>query len=51
MKMVVGISDWPESVGEEFDIFPVKPNESDDEAIKRAKNSYDDSLECRIVWR
>ena len=51
VKVVVGISDWPETQGEHFDICKVKPHESDTEAIARAKLNYEPSLECVIEER
>ena len=47
--MVVGVSDWPEEMGEVFDIFPVEEGETDEEAIQRAKNAYFQDLEVHIV--
>jgi hypothetical protein len=51
MRMVVGVSDWPESMGQLFDIFPVKENESDEDAIQRGKDAYSDDLDVYIVDR
>ncbi len=45
-RVVFGISDWPDS--EDFEIVEVTENESDDEAIKRAKSYYSPDLECYV---
>ena len=45
MKMVCGVSDWPETIGELFEICPVREDESDEAAIARAKELYSQDLE------
>lgn len=48
MRMVYGVNTWPEEDQEDFEIFEVKPNETDEQAISRAKAAYSDELECYI---
>ena len=47
-RVVFGISDWPESFGEEFEIIDVREGETDQDAIQRAKELYDPELECIV---
>lgn len=47
-RMVYGISSWPESFEEEFPICEVLPNETDEQAIERAKELYNTELVCVI---
>lgn len=47
-RVVFGISDWPENMGEEFAIFQVRVGETDEEAIERAREAYDSDTECII---
>jgi hypothetical protein len=47
-RVVYGISDWPESFGKEFEIVDVRPDETDEQAITRAKSHYGDDLVCEI---
>ena len=47
-KIVMGVSDWPEDLGKEFEICSVMEGETDDEAIIRAKSYYSPDLECFI---
>lgn len=48
VRMVFGVSDWPEEYGKEFEICEVRPGETDDQAIARARKSYSPDLECVI---
>ena len=45
----MGVNTWPEDGEEDFEIVEVMDNESDEDAIKRAKSHYSDDLECYIV--
>lgn len=51
VRMVVGVSTWPESHGETFDIFSVQDGESDDVALQCARDTYYQELEVYIVKR
>ena len=51
MKMVVAVSDWPESMGKTFDVTEVKEHETYKEAIERGKALYGDDLEMYVVER
>ncbi len=39
-RVVMGKSNWPESDAEDFKVFAVKPGETDEEAIARARKAY-----------
>lgn len=45
---VYGISDWPEELGKEFDIFIDKPFADEQAAIDAAHAAYDATLEVRV---
>lgn len=47
-RAVFGISNWPESLGEEFLVFRVLPAETDAEAITRAESAYSPDIEFII---
>jgi putative RNA 2'-phosphotransferase len=51
IRVAVGISDWPESNGEKFDIVTAKDGESDADLITRAKSKYSPDLEVEIEHR
>jgi hypothetical protein len=51
IRMAVGISDWPESLGERFDIVKAREGETDAELIERAKSHYSPDLEVEIEHR
>lgn len=48
VKKVFGICSWPENQGEEIEILDVQLDETDEEAIIRAKDLYSHDLECII---
>ena len=48
LKKVYGVSDWPETNGELFEICTVYEGESDESAIARAKEMYSQELECVV---
>lgn len=50
-RVAVGVSDWPETMGERFDIVEGKENETDAELIARAKSHYYPDLEVVIEQR
>ena len=45
---VYGVSDWPEEMGKEFEIFIEKEFESAEDAAKAAKEKYHESLEVIV---
>ena len=45
---VYGVSDWPEEMGKEFEIFIEKEFASVGEAVKAAKETYCEDLEIII---
>lgn len=45
VRAVFGVSNWPESAGEEFLVFPLLASETDAEAISRAKTAYSPDVE------
>lgn len=45
----MGVNDWPEADQEDFPIVEALPNETDDQAIARAKTHYSPEQECYIV--
>lgn len=47
-KMVMCVGTWPEDNYEDFEVFNVKPGESDKEAIDRAIVEYGDDNEFYI---
>lgn len=47
-RAVFGVSNWPESLGEEFLVFKVLPAETDAEAITRAESAYSPDTEFII---
>ena len=47
-RAVFVVSNWPESLGEEFLVFKVLPAETDAEAITRAESAYSPDTEFII---
>lgn len=45
---VYGVSDWPETMGERFDIFTAKPFASEADAIAAAQAAYSSELEVIV---
>ena len=50
-RWIIGISDWPESPDERFDIFRGRQGETDLELIARARASYGDKISLDIVYK
>lgn len=49
-KVVMCVSTWPEE-NEDFEVFEVRPGESDQEAIRRAEEAYSPKEQFYIVAR
>lgn len=48
-KIVMCVSTWPEADQQDFEVFAVRPGETDEQAISRAEIAYSKEDEFYIV--
>ena len=48
-RIVMCVNDWPEDGEEDFEVFAVRPDETDEDAIARAGEAYSPDNEFYII--